>query len=262
MSNYNSNPAIVMHVQTAINAAGYTPPLSADGKYGAKTRAGVVWFQGQHGLTADGIIGDATVAAVAAVGAAPTTTATDPTVRDPVGELQTEVDRLKAKQADTAATAPGGAAAAVAVVPRKVIAFHLGSAGGGPPTAAGAAGPLATTTDAAGAPAPLVTTPAAALAAPSGLKIPAWAGTAAGVVGGAAVGHLALGAVALGALVGGAAGAALDYVRHMGTHPAAGGLSTMHGEFDEDPGFDSDYGDWNLDLTAGGNPVNYTALRG
>ena len=264
MSNYNSNSDIVMHVQTAINAAGYTPPLTADGKFGPKTRTGVVWFQRQRGLTADGIIGDATVAAVAAVGAAPTSTATDTTIRDPVGELQSEVDRLKAQQAPPVTAMSTAAPPAPALVPiaepRKVIAFHLGGGGGAP---AGAT--LATTPDTAVGPTSLTAAAGGAPTAPAGhhagLAIPVWAGTAAGVLGGAAIGYFALGALAvkaaLGAAIGGAAGAALDYVRHMTAHPATG-ASTMHGEFDRDLGFDDDYGD----LTAGGNPVNYSALRG
>jgi hypothetical protein len=66
MSNYDSNPIYVQATQAAINAAGYQPQLKVDGLYGPKTQAGVVWFQGLHGLAQDGIIGDQTFAATIA----------------------------------------------------------------------------------------------------------------------------------------------------------------------------------------------------
>ena len=63
-ADYDSNTAIVSQVQTAINKAGYQPPLTVDGAYGPKTKAGIQWIQEQKGLTADGIIGDQTLAAL------------------------------------------------------------------------------------------------------------------------------------------------------------------------------------------------------
>jgi peptidoglycan hydrolase-like protein with peptidoglycan-binding domain len=47
-------------IQTALNAAGTSPPLTPDGKYGPLTRAAVVGFQHDHGLTADGMAGPLT----------------------------------------------------------------------------------------------------------------------------------------------------------------------------------------------------------
>lgn len=66
MSNFNSNVAVVKQVQTAINVAGRLPQLVVDGRYGANTILGVKWYQGLHGLTQDGVIGDLTVAATIA----------------------------------------------------------------------------------------------------------------------------------------------------------------------------------------------------
>lgn len=60
-TDYNTNAAVVKQVQAAINAAGYAPPLTVDGKYGPATTAGVKWIQGQGGVTQDGIIGDQTL---------------------------------------------------------------------------------------------------------------------------------------------------------------------------------------------------------
>lgn len=63
-ADYSSNPTVVREVQEGINAAGYQPPLSVDGSAGPATKAGVVWLQGQRGLTQDGIIGDQTLGAL------------------------------------------------------------------------------------------------------------------------------------------------------------------------------------------------------
>jgi len=61
-----TDPVHVSAVQAAVNAAGYQPPLVVDGKPGPMTTAGVKWFQAQHGLTVDGLIGDQTMAATIA----------------------------------------------------------------------------------------------------------------------------------------------------------------------------------------------------
>ena len=50
----------VKRLQQAINAAGMQPPLVVDGKFGPKTAAAVRWYQGQNGLTVDGIVGSQT----------------------------------------------------------------------------------------------------------------------------------------------------------------------------------------------------------
>jgi peptidoglycan hydrolase-like protein with peptidoglycan-binding domain len=47
-------------IQTALNAAGAAPPLTPDGKYGPLTRAAVIAFQHDHGLTQDGAAGPLT----------------------------------------------------------------------------------------------------------------------------------------------------------------------------------------------------------
>jgi len=47
-------------IQTALNAAGAAPPLTPDGKYGPLTRAAVIAFQHEHGLTQDGMAGPLT----------------------------------------------------------------------------------------------------------------------------------------------------------------------------------------------------------
>ena len=50
-------------LQRALNRAGYDPgPI--DGKLGKKTRAAIKAFQRQHGLTADGVVGEKTWAAL------------------------------------------------------------------------------------------------------------------------------------------------------------------------------------------------------
>lgn len=88
MANYDSQPNVVKQVQAAVNAAGYQPALVVDGAYGPKTKAGVIWFQRQHGLTQDGIIGDQTVAATIA----PTPQA----AANPIGNLQAQLSALQA----------------------------------------------------------------------------------------------------------------------------------------------------------------------
>jgi peptidoglycan hydrolase-like protein with peptidoglycan-binding domain len=50
--------------QTQLNEHGASPPLVADGQFGARTRSAAIAFQGAHGLTADGIIGPRTWAAL------------------------------------------------------------------------------------------------------------------------------------------------------------------------------------------------------
>jgi len=53
----------VMGVQQAVNQLGYSPALMADGAFGAKTKAGVMWAQSKLGVTADGAWGAKTNAA-------------------------------------------------------------------------------------------------------------------------------------------------------------------------------------------------------
>jgi len=47
-------------VQTAINNAGYQPPLTVDGVIGPLSQAGISWFQGQNGLPQTGTVDSAT----------------------------------------------------------------------------------------------------------------------------------------------------------------------------------------------------------
>ena len=56
--------AEVVQLQKALTAAGYSPG-KADGDYGAATTNAVKQFQSAHGLTADGIAGSKTLAALA-----------------------------------------------------------------------------------------------------------------------------------------------------------------------------------------------------
>ena len=57
----------VAGIQQAVNQVGYTPMLVADGKFGPKTKAGVMWAQGKiGGLTTDGAWGPKTNAAYVA----------------------------------------------------------------------------------------------------------------------------------------------------------------------------------------------------
>lgn len=53
----------VMGIQQAVNQLGYAPALVADGKFGMKTKAGVMWAQSKLGVTADGAWGAKTNAA-------------------------------------------------------------------------------------------------------------------------------------------------------------------------------------------------------
>ncbi len=208
MSNYDSKPDIVRQTQTAINAAGYTPPLVVDGTYGPHTKAGVVWFQGQHGLSQDGIIGDQTVAAtIAAPPGAAVLPATPifsmpPTGVNPIASLQSQLSQLQAR------------AAAVLVPPVATLR--------GPLVLRGLAAATAYRGPAPGVQ-PVAVVPSSSSPA-SGVTLPALLGTAAG----AAVG--ALFSFPIGAAAGAAAGliAGLAYGKHA--------QSTMHGE--SDFGFD------------------------
>lgn len=51
-------------LQQALNALGYTPKLVEDGRRGPATVAAIKWFQGLHGLTADGVAGPVTLGAL------------------------------------------------------------------------------------------------------------------------------------------------------------------------------------------------------
>ena len=59
----------VTQLQDALNLAGAAPQLEVDGIFGPLTKTAVVAFQRGHGLKADGIAGEATIAALISAGA-------------------------------------------------------------------------------------------------------------------------------------------------------------------------------------------------
>ncbi len=63
LSKRGSRGTEVRNIQSRLSAWGYNPG-SVDGIYGAKTEAAVKRFQQKHGLTADGVVGPATLAKI------------------------------------------------------------------------------------------------------------------------------------------------------------------------------------------------------
>jgi peptidoglycan hydrolase-like protein with peptidoglycan-binding domain len=57
----------IVDLQKRLNAAGYQPPLVADGDFGSGTLAAVKWFQAQNGLDADGVVGALTMSPLSQV---------------------------------------------------------------------------------------------------------------------------------------------------------------------------------------------------
>ena len=54
----------VRDLQTALNKAGYKPPLETDGVFGPLTKAAVEWYQRENNLEVDGIAGPMTLASI------------------------------------------------------------------------------------------------------------------------------------------------------------------------------------------------------
>lgn len=52
------------NLQTALNSFGYAPPLTVNGQYDDATKAAIKWFQAKHSLSADGVPGPRTWAAI------------------------------------------------------------------------------------------------------------------------------------------------------------------------------------------------------
>lgn len=71
MLRVGSTGADVVEAQGKLNQAGATPPLVVDGIFGSKTRAATVALQQSRGLSADGIIGPNTWAALDSGGPVP-----------------------------------------------------------------------------------------------------------------------------------------------------------------------------------------------
>jgi peptidoglycan hydrolase-like protein with peptidoglycan-binding domain len=67
----------ISSVQAKLNALGANPQLIVDGNFGPASRAAVMAFQKTHGLTPDGVIGSATLAALGLSGGGPVVTASE-----------------------------------------------------------------------------------------------------------------------------------------------------------------------------------------
>lgn len=257
MSNYDSNPDNVRAVQAAVNAAGYSPPLTVDGAYGPKTAAGVKWFQGQHGLTQDGIIGDETMAA---------TIAPTPGGVDPLAGLKAAAAALAALQNPQAVASPVSTIVAVPVSAlARPLTFRGLTAAQMAPSSAVVIAPPPAALLAMGA-LPIVTAPPIAAGAAPSPVLP----TLGGVALGAAVGALIK--FPLGMLFGGGAGLVLGLgYALLSKATAAPASATMAGDivfglekasWIDDP-FEDDYG-MTPGITAGeiGMPSALSTLRG
>lgn len=89
--------AAVLDVQRALNALGYKPPVTEDGKLGPKTIANIKQFQSKNNLAVDGNAGPATKAALSAA----LTSLASGGSGAPAGEAAT-----RAQTSGTLATAP------------------------------------------------------------------------------------------------------------------------------------------------------------
>lgn len=52
-----TGPTVVQHLQLMLNQRGGYPHLAEDGDFGPATEAAVKHYQGNEGLTADGVVG-------------------------------------------------------------------------------------------------------------------------------------------------------------------------------------------------------------
>jgi hypothetical protein len=88
-------PEVVKQVQTFLNSQGWQPALSVDGATGPKTDAAVIWWQQNHGLSADGIIGPQTLGSMGIVAKTSSGASTGPKV-----SISTTVRALKLAAAE------------------------------------------------------------------------------------------------------------------------------------------------------------------
>lgn len=211
-----TDAASIKQVQSAINAGGYQPPLVVDGLNGPKTILGVKWFETQHGLTPDGVIGPLVMAATIA----PTPGQAAAAAANPLAALTAQISQL-------AAVAPSAPAP---LVPTPVTSM-LVAPGVPPPGGTSSPGiltPSAYKPIAIGAKG---ASPSGLMGNVGGIPIPALIGAVVGAglgVFGGLVWILA------GAAGGGAAGYGFTMLSPQG--------ATMHGEDDVDFCLEADYG--------------------
>ena len=82
----------VKTLQENLNAAGYEPALSTDGKFGPKTKAAVEWYQKEHDLTVDGIAGSQTLGSLGQTASPGAGTPSDPGDGSPLTDLEDYTD--------------------------------------------------------------------------------------------------------------------------------------------------------------------------